>query len=275
MYTFIKSHLIKAFSTTLQSYTSFPPPQTYLISLCWRRQMPCSHIFFWRISQHDFFFRLKLYITVPGHISHDIVLTCLVISTTFLVYLSIYLSIFWYIWVYFGIFECPILAHPSARLWMGDWISKPGAPMQNLQCLRLGCFVAAVPFLLVTNELIPVRICSKQKSQLVMITIITTTIINSIKTEKKAIFSIVDISTSFYLNSLKHPVLFPWLEINFCAIIKCSPGGINCICISYWSPIYMIKQSGTDKPLLGKPLLFDNICLCLRQVKPPETPGAH
>lgn len=71
----------------------------------------------------------KLYIPVPGHISLDIVLTYLVISTTFLVYLSV--------------------SHLGSSVYQivdGRLDPKAGSTCAG-QCLWLGCFVAAVPFL--------------------------------------------------------------------------------------------------------------------------------
>lgn len=90
MYAFFKLHLIKAFSATFPLYTSWPPPQTNLVPLCWRRLMP-FHIFFFLKDFSAFFSMIgpKLCVPVTRHISLDILLTCLVVSTTYLVYLRV------------------------------------------------------------------------------------------------------------------------------------------------------------------------------------------
>lgn len=54
--------------------------------------MPCFHIFFFFSEGFLNFFSMigpKLCVPVPGHISLDILLTCLVVSTTCLVYLRV------------------------------------------------------------------------------------------------------------------------------------------------------------------------------------------
>lgn len=111
---FSKWHLMKAYSTSLLLYMNLTHQKAgtimlktnALLSLVWL--VGC--FFFWRIYQHEDLSSMigpKLCVPVPEHISLGILLTCLLVSTTCLVYLRVMWTA-----LLFGCTPAPASLHP-------------------------------------------------------------------------------------------------------------------------------------------------------------------